>query len=189
MDLESSLRRDLHGELLGRDGRIECDYAAPSYPEFIDPSGRICYEAIRIEASPTLDGRLPLPSGWGLDAARCADHEVSRIPYRTAGFDEALISLEVVPVEGVRYAVDGESIRLLDRSPPEEGGHPVEAPSEFAETTVDEMDYGYDRLVRQAVFLPTYRYLGYEDHIAALTAAMDRDEETRRDDASAAPRG
>ena len=174
MNLEEEIGRQLHGELLGIDGRIECDYMPP-HREIIDPAGPIRYEAIRVVASPTLDGRVPIPDGWHLDAARCQDHAVTMLPYRTVGFEEVLLTLEVNRVEAVAFAVDGTTIQLLDHSPPDEGGQPIEAPPRAAATPVDNEDYGFDRLCRQAPILHVYRYLSLDSHVDALVAAMDSD--------------
>lgn len=173
MTIEAALGRDLHGELLGLDGGIECDYVPP-HSGTIDPDARIHYEAIRVVTSPTLDGRLPLPDGWVLDAARCPDHEVAALPYATGGFDEALVTLEVVPVEDRAYAVDGDSIRVIDRSPVDEGAQPVAAPPKVAVEPLSRADYGFDRLTRQTAMLPVYRHLGYRSYVEALTEALAR---------------
>lgn len=172
MDLFATLASDLHGEFIGDDREITCDFPTP-HRRTIDPAEPICYEAIRVIASPTLDGRLPVPSGWHLDMARCEDHEVSILTHRTIGFDEVLITLEVELVEEVAYTVDGRSIRLIDRSPPDEGAQPVEAPPAIAAAAVRNEEYGFDRLSTRAAYLPVYRLQGSDTYVEELTAAIE----------------
>lgn len=172
MDLFATLASDLHGEFIGDDREITCDFPTP-HRRTIDPAEPICYEAIRVIASPTLDGRLPVPSGWHLDMARCEDHEVSILTHRTIGFDEALITLEVDLVEDVAYTVDGRSIRLIDRSPPDEGAQPVEAPPRIAAAAVRNEEYGFDRLSTRAAYLPLYRLQGSDTYVEELTAVIE----------------
>lgn len=178
MTLVETLRRDLHGELIGGTGLLFCDYTAVGCPPF-DATGPICYEAIRVVDAPSLEGRLPIPEGWVLDASRCPTHAVSRLPYRTAGFDEALLTFEVRPVENGTFAVDGASIRVIDRSFADEGEEPVPMPPHVIPSVVAVSDYGYERLARQECLLTPAVRAAYPDYAAAIDTAMERDSRGR----------
>lgn len=51
------------------------------------------------------------------------------------------------------------------------------------------LDYGVDRLCRQPPFLPTYRQVGYDAHVEAITALLERQDGARDDDSTATPDG
>lgn len=173
MSLEAELGRELHGELLGGAGMIFCDYATDGCAP-LDHTESICYEAIRVVTSPTFDD-LPIPSEWVLDAARCPIHASSTLPCPTKGFDEVLLTLEAEPVENGMFAVVGQSVQVLDVSLADEGVDPVVAPEAATTRALGQLDYGFDRLGRQARLLTARVRRAFPDFATAVDEATARD--------------
>ncbi|MFD1586240.1 hypothetical protein ACFR9U_04550 [Halorientalis brevis] len=160
MELEERLRRELHGELVGRMGRqVLCDYPHSGATP-IDPETRICYEAIRVGDLTVSPPLTPPPDGWVLDAARCPGHAVESLQSPTDGYDEALLSLELTPVAEEGYAVDGPSIELVEYSPADEGQDPPRLPLSVIQTQGHDNDWGIFRLARQLPLREVYQEAG-----------------------------
>ena len=172
MDLEELLQRELHGEMVGRNGQVLCDYPHSDATR-IDPETRICYEAIRVDDLTLPPPMTPSSDEWVLDAARCPAHAVETLQYPTDGYDEALLSLELTRVSEEALVVDGPSIELVDHAPADEGQDPPGVPLSVIETQDRGNDWGIFRLARQLPLREMYQEAGFPTVVRELDQRSD----------------
>lgn len=120
--LRTELAENLHAIAIG--DAVDCDYH--HRPKTIEPVDAMLFEAVKLIDHPQLR-RDEWPSGWSLDAARCADHAVEEIEEPTRGFEEALVEISVTTTNNV-VSVEtpaSEDVSVLAFSPATEGCHPM----------------------------------------------------------------
>jgi hypothetical protein len=96
-----------------------CDYCGAA----LDLGQPVMYDVIRVADLPNLEQLFDLPTGWFPDASRCQQCERDTLAPATDGFDEALVMVELVELNGV-LSIDATSLTPVDVSPDGEGHHP-----------------------------------------------------------------
>jgi hypothetical protein len=139
------LRHDLHGESVGLDDTLICEYCGAS----IDTTEPVMCEALRVVNLSEVEKLLDPPADWILDAARCHACEIEELTPATDGFDEALLMLRVNESNGMLSA-DASTLAVVDISPNGEGYHP---PLVNAQLLLASGDPGDARWLRTKGFL------------------------------------
>ncbi|WP_254547323.1 hypothetical protein [Halomarina pelagica] len=120
------IKRDLHGEPVGRAGSFCCDFCDAA----IAIGEPVMYDIASVDEMPNLEALVDLPDGWALDAARCRECEVDSISPETDGWEEAVVMLSINESNGVLSA-DTTEITVVDYSPGNEGTYPPPVPLAF----------------------------------------------------------
>lgn len=113
------LVHDLHGMEVSQAEPFICDYCTSE----ISIDEPVLYEAIQIGEMPNLKAVVNMPSGWGLDAARCPSCDIDTIDPATDGFGEVLVMLSINESNGVLSA-DASQLTVVDHSPDGGGYYP-----------------------------------------------------------------
>lgn len=158
--LVDELKRDLHGEQVGRPHALVCDYCDAE----IDITEPVMYESLRIVDMPKLEQLLELSDEWVLDAARCRDCEIESLKPATDGYDEALILLSINESSGVLSA-DSSELTVVDVSPDGEGYYPPRIP---ANVVAEVGDPGYARWLRTEAVVDDLESGEYPPDVAEL---------------------
>lgn len=145
LDVET-LKRELHGEVVGGLAGFHCDYCGGS----MTAGEPICYEAIRVADMPNMEAMRDPPDGWLLDAARCESCECDALVPATDGYDEVLVMVGVREADPV-WSLDASALSVVDYSMDGNGYYPPPArPDQLPG------DYGFARWLRKRGLLEHY---------------------------------
>lgn len=158
----NEIQAALHGERVGQDGQIFCDYHDD--PKRIPPDEPIMADCIRVVDLPDWELLLDPPDTWLLDAVRCRDCGANAPTYPTTGYEEALIMVSLTDANGI-LSVDASTLRVIHYSPADEGHAPPETDSMLAEGTDDA---GIARWSRLIGWLQTDPPAPVSDHLEQL---------------------
>jgi hypothetical protein len=173
--VSEALRNDLHGESLGTEDGVYCDFC----DGMVDIDTPVLYEALHFKDMAGVENLLAVPDMWILDGIRCAECAIETIDPETNGVEEALFRLRVTEANGV-YSVDSTTLSVLSYSPGESGYYP---PVLSPQTIVEHMDLGLTRWHRIRELLegndaivtrsPITEILTYSREVPPAIAAFD----------------
>ena len=123
---EKQIKRDLHGEQVGKGDTFRCDFCSTEIPV----GEPVMYDIAKVHDMPNLEQLIPLPDAWLLDASRCPACEVGGIDPETDGWEEAVIMLTVNESNG-HLSADMSDSEILDYSPGDQGEYPPPMLVEF----------------------------------------------------------
>jgi len=136
-DVRDALVSDLHGESLGADAGVKCDFCGA----LVDIASPVQYEALHLTDLDGVKNALGVPDMWLLDGVRCGDCEIDAIEPETDGIEEALLVISVTETNGV-YGVDTTDLEIVSFSPGEDGYYPPVVP---LQTLLEQVDVGMVR--------------------------------------------
>jgi len=135
--VRDALVSDLHGESLGTDTGVKCDFCG----SLVDITSSVQYEALHLTDLDGVKNALGVPDMWLLDGVRCGDCEIEAIEPETDGIEEALLVVSVAEANGV-YSVDTTDLEIVSFSPGDEGYYPPVVP---LQAFLEQVDVGMAR--------------------------------------------
>ncbi|WP_336135351.1 hypothetical protein [Natronomonas amylolytica] len=175
MGVEYDIATALDGLEIGcESGEVICDHPHEG-PQSVDVERRVQYECIRIDESISVFETFGVDcyDVWLPDLLRCSDCEIETLSTPTAGFDEALVDLDVT-WNGTEYVLDTKELTVIAYSPRDEGEAPPSVPAPLVTPMIERGDPGGIRRSRIERMVPELRAEGAVELADVLDAELNR---------------